>query len=1111
MLNQKEHILENLKAYKKKLFLKNLIRGLLFFALIVLCSFLIFTTLEYFGRFNSLVRTVFFFSFLSLAIYSLLKHIAVPIYQLASIDKQVSDEAAAVEIGKYFPEIKDKLLNLLQLSKNKEDVVLISAAIAQKSNELRIIPFVNAVDMSENNKYVKYVTIPVCISVAIILFSPQLFSESSARIVQFNKKFVHQAPFKFIITNQELTSFYNEDYEVKLKLEGKAFPEQVYIVSNDRKIKMTKIKDDEYHYTFKKIQKNTPFQLEGASYFSDQYEISVERKPTLETFKVKLNYPNYLNKQTETLENNGNLIVPEGTKATWTLNPVATNQVMAQFDGEKQFHVEQNLLGNYSFGKTLTKNTFLFLLLNGQNKNITEKTQYSIEVIPDQYPKINAEHYYDSTLFNFITIAGAISDDYGLTKLVFNYKVGAADGVQTPFKSVIVKNNSLALSENFYFNFNTDTLLLNPGQSLQYFMTVWDNDGHNGHKSANSKVFEMKLPTKNELENDIKSSVAKTESQLDETIKKTTQMQNELEKLQNRLKGKKNFDWQDKKAIEDIIKKHEQLEKEVEDFQQLQKELKQKQDKFTEEDLRIAEKAEQLQKLVDDLMDEETKKLYDELQKLLNEKNKEGELQNTLDKLEQKEENLEKELERAMEFFKQLQFEKQLEESIKKLDDLSQKEEKLSNLSKEEKTNNEELKNEQDKLNKEFNDLKKDLKELDKLNEELENKNDLKQNEQEQQSIKEEMDKAKNQLEQNQKQKASKSQKEAADKMKQMSQKLSQMKQDMQMKQNSENMEDLRQILENLLSLSFDQEEVMKEFKKVNQSDPKYLKLSQNQLKLKDDAKIIEDSLNTLAKRVHQIESFITRELGDMKMYMNESLKAIKQRRSDLAAGKQQLAMTSINNLALLLNDVLKQMQDQQQNMMQGAGSCNKPSPGKGKKPNMSPSQMQQKLNEQMQGLMKSGKSGKQMSEELAKMAAQQARIRKAMQELEKMRGKNGKSGKEGKEGKEAGQGNGNLLKEMEKIEEELVNKRINPELLKRQKEILTRLLEAENSQRERDTDNKRESNSGKELPRSIPPSLEKYYQEKAKQTELLKTLPPSFNPYYKKEVIQYFEKLNNQ
>ena len=69
-----------------------------------------------------------------------------------------------------------------------------------------------------------------------------------------------------------------------------------------------------------------------------------------------------------------------------------------------------------------------------------------------------------------------------------------------------------------------------------------------------------------------------------------------------------------------------------------------------------------------------------------------------------------------------------------------------------------------------------------------------------------------------------------------------------EMEEMQENMDDLRNILENLITLSFGQERVMKDFRGMSLQDPRVTKLSQEQLKLQDDAKIIEDSLNALGQ-----------------------------------------------------------------------------------------------------------------------------------------------------------------------------------------------------------------------------------------------------------------------
>jgi hypothetical protein len=139
------------------------------------------------------------------------------------------------------------------------------------------------------------------------------------------------------------------------------------------------------------------------------------------------------------------------------------------------------------------------------------------------------------------------------------------------------------------------------------------------------------------------------------------------------------------------------------------------------------------------------------------------------------------------------------------------------------------------------------------------------------------------------------------------------------------------------------------------------------------------------------------------------------------------------------------------------------------------------------------------MSKELAQMAAKQAAIRKAVEEL---RDEIGESN---------GQGGGNLKKLgelMEQTETDLVNKNITNQTLLRQQEILTRLLESEKAEREREKDEKRESTEFTDEISRNPNSFFEYNKRKEQEIELLRTLPPTFNNYYKLKVSEYFNKI---
>lgn len=1124
-----DNILNQLKAYKKKFYLNQLLKGLLISIGLLGSAYLFVNVLEYYGNFGKSGRATFFFGFLAVCAFVFVRWILIPSARLLNLHKPLSDEEAALQIGKYFPEVSDKLLNTLQLSKiSATDNSLLQASIAQKTNELSVIPFQKAVDFRENRKYLRYVVPPVGFIILILMFVPQLFTESTTRILRYKENYLPKAPFEFVLLNKELKAYQNEDFEIRLQMKGNAMPEQIYVhLGGNRKQKMELQANGEYVFMLKNLQKSTDFDFEAAGFSSQEYHLEAISRPNLTGFNARLEYPRYLRKQNETLNNVGNFTIPAGTIVRWDFTSLATDSLLLRTEtDQKLLFAAQEGNTHFSVTKRFLRSSAYTIQLKNEQASNKENIKYQVEVIPDLHPQITLEQYRDTALFNFMVLAGNISDDYGLTRLQLSYSIKQADNkLRSKDISVPVKINSAQASQSYLYQWNIDSLKLQPGETLEYHVTVWDNDGVNGAKSSRSRMYQFKMPSKDDFEKDMNASAEKTEKSLDANQSKAEELRKELQKAKERVRGKKQLNWQEKKAIEDLLKKKEELKKQIEQMQKESSENKEKQDRFSEQSKELKEKYENLQKLMNELLDDETKKMYDELQRLLEEKNPNpDQIQDALEKIEKQEKNLSKELDRALELFKQLKFEQKLSQNIKKMEKLSKKQEELSQKTeqqqnekgKEAEQKQEELKKEQEELKKMFEEVKDDLKKLEELNKDMEEPAKLEDTENEQQNVEEEQKNSSEQLDKKQNSKASKSQKNAAKEMKKMAEQLQKGMEGEEQEENQENMDDLRNILENLITLSFDQEDLMKDFKSVNQLDPRYISLSQKQLKLKDDAVVIEDSLTALAKRVFQIQSFVTREVGLMKGYMEESVEAIRQRRQGVAAGKQQLAMTSMNNLALLLSDVLKQMQDQMAQSKPGSG---KPKKGKKKSPGGSMSELQKQLNKKIEDLKKSGKSGRELSEELGKLASEQEALRKALQEIEK-RGGNEKGGKDKggseKDGgdKEGGDKAGNKLselkKQMEKTEQDLVNKRITQETINRQKEILTRLLEAENAMREREQDTKRESRTGKELNRAIPPSFEQYLKQKEKQVELLKTISPSVTPFYKQETSRYFKELKN-
>jgi hypothetical protein len=146
-------------------------------------------------------------------------------------------------------------------------------------------------------------------------------------------------------------------------------------------------------------------------------------------------------------------------------------------------------------------------------------------------------------------------------------------------------------------------------------------------------------------------------------------------------------------------------------------------------------------------------------------------------------------------------------------------------------------------------------------------------------------------------------------------------------------------------------------------------------------------------------------------------------------------------------------------------------------------------------------KGSMQLSEEFARMAAEQEMLRQGMQQMLNEMKENGQIGDDGLN---------EIIKDMEKLEEDLVNKKINQQMIERSKRIESRMLESQKAQEKRDQEEKRKSNEykGPHFDRKIDEYL--YEQTLKKNQEFLRTNPIEYAPYYKEKINDYYLKKNS-
>jgi len=1126
-LNYFSNILEKLEQFIRKYYTNELIKGsILFFAIGLL--YLIATLLiEHFLWLSQTGRTILFWMFILVEAALFFRFIAFPIAKLFKLQKGIDFTQASNIIGNHFPEVGDKLLNVLQLQQKNEQSELLLASIEQKSEEMQPIPFVNAVSFKQNLKYLKYAAFPIVIfMIFVVTGNTGIFSGSYERVVNYKVAYEPPAPFSFFIMNDKLEALENKPFVLNVRVAGDIIPETATIVYNNETYFLQQTSTGQFQYTFSRPTDALNFRLQANTVTSKPYTLKVIKVPTLLSFEMLLEYPRYTQKQNETLKSTGNATVPEGTKIIWNLNTRETNKVQLKTaDSTIEFKKNQPL---FELSKAVYSKFDYTISTSNDLLNDYENLAFSINVIKDQHPEIMVESRQDTLNSQITYFFGRVSDDYGLTRLQLVYYPSDNEEKKAYHNLEVNKGNF----DQFLYAFPGE-LVLEEGKVYSYYFEVFDNDAINRPKSTKSTTFSFRKLTQDELEKQQLKEQQETIQGLDNTIRDMDKQNQELEELSRMQKEKNELNWNDKQKLEEFLKRQklqEEMmkkfsEKAKENLENFQKENKENDPQKEELKNRFEENEERLK---------ENEKLLEELEKL-QEKIAEEELFDKLEELSKQNKKQQRNLEQLLELTKRYYVEKKAQKLAEELEKLADKQEELSNEPDEENT-----KEKQEGLNEEFEEYKEEMEELREENENLKSPMDIPDNSAQEEEVKQEQQEATEKLDQ-QKSGAKENQKKAAEKMREMSEQMQ-----MQMASGAsegaqEDIDMLRQVLDNLVIFSLSQEDLMENFRDARYGNPLFGRKLVRQSELKQNFQHVDDSLFALALRNPMIGTVINDLIEEVHYNMDNSTEELSDNRIRNGVASQQYAITGANELAVLLADALNSMQMQ---MQMGGAAGQGQGQGKGfQLPDII--EQQESLNEKMEQGTKPGAEGEQ--------GEQQGEGEGDGDGEGEGQGSTGSDGEgdsgDGGDGEKEGEGNNNLdsekmnemlfeiykqqqqlrkqledrlrqeglpadarnlIRQMEQVEQELLERGFNQETLRKMNDIKHQLLKLEKAAFQQGEDEKRQARTNEtEYQNPLNKQLENaknYFNN----VEILNRQQLPLRQVYRQKVQEYFNTTND-
>jgi len=1030
------------------------------------------------------------------------------------------DETLAAKVGQRVPSILDRLLNALQLSKllkeNREGYSqdLAQEAVGRVAHDLETVD-VRSVERNHGVKRALKISAGAVV-VAMVVYvagSGTLFA-SLYRLSNPSKDFPRPLPFQLLVTPGDTKALKGDTVQVEITAQGR-MPAKVRLSakadsrSEAEDYDLQADQDSVFRFALGPVRESMEYWAESGPVSAGPYRLTVRERPFIRSLQAKVIPPAYSKLPVTFGEANvGDVTALTGSKVELS---VETNMDLAQgwmdvdSSSEELKRQDMEVLGNRLHGSFSLSGDFQYQIRLMDPEGITDRDPiwYRVTGIPDREPSVKIVQPSGD-----VEISGAMvlpllaeaEDDFGISRMELRFhRTSTVDPADVPLDDYDTRELKCQVDEDGVTRcdepWDLSPMDLLPDDQVSFYVEAWDNDQVTGPKMARSDVLTIRFPSLEDLYAETEKKQDDMGSDLVETMQAAKELSETMQEITEEWKRNPEMTWEEQQRLQDVMQRQEQLAKTVDDIAQQMKEMVQsiqENSLFTKETL---EKYMELQELFERVATPELKEAMKKLAEALQKQNPED-LLKAMENFQLTQEDFLKQLDRSLNILKQMELEMKMDELVKRADELLKRQDSV-NQQLEETSDNQSMKDlasKEDAMSKDMEALEKEFQKAQEMAKELMGQSpkemkdiddflDQEQLPTEMQTMSGMMSSQQSSSCKNKGQKISSSLNQLSQMMKQAGESITQQKMDQLLAA-------LERETANLLRLSFTQENLLQNGEDMAVSSPRFDDVAERQQDVRSGLQRVADSVYAIARETFFISPQIGAAMGEAMRKMDEGIDDCTRRDGRQLSQDGRAAMGALNRTAMLL----------QQSASQMSQSCSSTGGEEMMKKMSEMTCQQQGLNNSTMSLFQGNQGMYSLQEqaEMKRLAAQQAQIQQSLQQIASEAG----------EAKEMLGRLDEVGKQMGDVVNDLKEMNLNERTLQRQEKILTRLLDAQRSVREREYSPKRESRTGEDVARQSPLMQNPHTDAESLRQDLLKALEGHYVRDYEHLIRQYFDAL---
>ncbi len=526
------------------------------------------------------------------------------------LNKQPYENDIALRVGRIYPDVKDKLLNAIQVVANATKAKGTSPELAFASfDNIKVAVDVKNFDAIIDRKNLKRSILFFALSLFISGMSFGVFQSSLGsslnRVMNFTQSFLPPVPFQLTISPLNENILRGEKARIIVKAEGDA-PEYINLKikenqqANYDELKLRLDTGGTYRYEIPSLKQSVSFFAEAewlSSVVTTEIgRINVITRPIVRSVSGRLVQPSYTGLAAKTFtEQSADISALVGSRVEFTIfankeldsaylvfEEIKTIQELDRIESEpdtavaneqtaasRTYNIPLKVNGRKASGllRVRSSGNYYFVVKDTEGQFNSEPIKYSLIALNDAYPSITLiEPTIDVQVSEdaLLPIRTAISDDYGFSSLKLFYRLAHSEytSPDKDFTSVNIGIYSKGLAVEVPYIWNLQDLGISPEDRYEFYLEVSDNDIVSGPKSSKTQTLTVRLPSLSEILSEVKDDQEKINEELRKALAESQELKKEMAELKNDLRKnykKKKLNWEEKKKLNNILKKEGEM------------------------------------------------------------------------------------------------------------------------------------------------------------------------------------------------------------------------------------------------------------------------------------------------------------------------------------------------------------------------------------------------------------------------------------------------------------------------------------------------------------------------------------------------------------------------